>query len=1148
MESNTPLRITLLGAPQVYRGHTCVDSFITNKALALFCYLVMTRRPHTRDALAGLFWAEMPNTDAKTNLRKALSNLRKLFPETFIVNRRTISFNVDYPHTLDVAEFSALIAQLDVNGNSEKNIAALEKAVSLYRGEFLAGFYLPDATAFSEWVLSWRERLGEQALQAMYTLAKTCAKNRRYEQAVHYFKRVLEIDPWREEAHRQLMLALTRMGRRSAALAQYHTCRNILSAELGVLPATETRLLYERIEATGGAAQAKLPQQPTPFIGRNAETATVTAILMQPVCRLLTITGHGGVGKTRLALKIAEQLKHHFFDGVFFVPMTAVQTGQSLIHAIGSAINMTFGEQGNPIEQLENHLQQREMLLVLDNFEHLVNIVPHLEKVLERTPGVKLLITSRVRLHSRWEYVFVLNGFSLDEKTDALPSVVQLFTQNARRIRHDFSLPKDDVQTVLEICRRLAGVPLGIELAARWVSSLTCRQILEKIRDDVRFLDAVQPSAQQHGGSLQAVLDYTWQQLTPTEQTGFARLGVFRGTFTAEATTAIADVSAQMLLSFIEYGMIARVMANSSAQENRYEMHQLWRQFAAEKLAAMPEEETRAQLSHRRYYGALLAAYVEQTPAHNAPAHPDDDFDNILLGWERVFSDGNPEAFETYTRHMALFLEAENRFDELKTLLRQALERAQAEPGIEKTQLAHWLRLAGEAYFRLGRLPKSLRFHKKALAVLGFSMPSSPPRRIFGLGKEIARQIAHRVWMGVRRPHDDPVAVALLEGAQAYERLGQILFFENAPTTTLLYTSIRGMNLAEKVAPSAVLSRLYGNMIIGGAIVPAHGMARFYRRLALDVARRINPPTALAWVLELSSIYRCGIGEWEGSAADAQQAFDIAVTLGDTRRQDECRVMPAHIAHQHGEFRRSAEIWLDLYASSHNRGDVQAQRWGLCGQAENFLPLGRVAETVSYIHAALDLPLKIADIGTDISCYGLLAEAYLKQQKYAAARQYAEIGLHLVSETSPAAFSSLGGYASLAHVYLRLRALHPHDKTLAAAAEKAEAILWKFSRVFSIGQPYALLYRGTLAWQRNRPKQAMRRWEKGIALARTMQMPYREAMIFAEMARCLPDEHPQKQPAAARAEKICAALNVPSPYFPRPSPPKKAVLPHRENT
>ncbi len=1139
MEANIPLRITLFGAPQVYRGHTCIDNFITNKALALFCYLVMSPQPHTRDALAGLFWADMPNTDAKTNLRKALSNLRKLFPETFIVNRRTISFNADYPHTLDVAEFSTLMAQLDVNGTSEENTTALEKAVSLYRGEFLAGFYLSGATVFSEWVLGWRERLGEQALQAMYTLAKTCAKNRRYEQAVHYFKRVLEIDPWREEAHRQLMLALTRMGRRSAALAQYRTCRNILSAELGVLPATETRLLYERIEAAGAASQIKLPQQPTPFIGRSAEIATVTSILMQPACRLLTITGHGGVGKTRLALKIAEQLKHHFFDGVFFVPMTSVQTGQSLIHAIGSAINMTFGEQGNPIEQLENHLQQREMLLVLDNFEHLLNIVPHLEKVLEKTPGVKLLITSRVRLHSRWEHVFLLNGFALDEKTDTLPSVVQLFTQNARRVQHDFSLSSDDVQTVLEICRQLAGVPLGIELAARWVSSLTCRQILEKLRDEVYFLDTVQPSAQKHGDSLQAVLDYTWQQLAPDEQTGFARLAVFRGTFTAAATAVIAGVSAQTLLSFAEYGMITRVMASNSAQETRYEMHQLWRQFAAEKLAALPQEQTRAQLSHRRYYGSLLAAHIEKTPEPGASASIDDDFNNILLGWEQVFAHGEREEFETFTQHLASFLEAENRFDELKTLLLQALERAQAESGTEKTLLAHWLRLVGEAYFRQGRLPKSLLYHKKVLAVLGFSMPPSTPRRLFGLGKEIARQLAHRVWMGARRPHNDPVAVALLEGAQAYERLGQILFFENAPTSALLYTSIRGMNLAEQVFPSAVLSRLYGNMIIGGAIVPAHGMARFYRRLALDVARRINQPTALSWVLELSSIYRCGIGQWDGSAADAQQAFDIAVTLGDTRRQDECRVMPAHIAHQRGDFRRSAEIWLDIYASSYNRGDVQAQRWGLCGQAENFLPLGRVAETVSYIRTALDLPLKVADIGTDISCYGLLAEAHLKQKKYPAALHVAEIGLRLVSETSPAAFSSLGGYASLAHVYLRLWAMNPHDKTLATAAEKAEIALWKFSRVFSMGQPYALLYRGILAWQRNRPKQAIRHWEKGITIARTMQMPYREMMILAEMAHCLPDGHPKKQPAATRAEKICAALTVPYPLHAPSAPPNE---------
>ena len=1120
-----PLQITLFGAPQITRGGKPVNKFATNKTLALFCYLAMTRQPHTRDALAGMFWAEMPNTDARANLRKALSNLNKLFPDTFIITRRTIAFNTDVPHTLDVAVFSDLLAKN--TDPADANAARLKKAVELYRGEFMAGFYLPDAETFSRWVLGWRERLGEQALQAMYLLAESCLADRKYAAAVDYLKRVLAIDPWREAVHRQLMLTLMRMGQRNAALAQYHTCRKILAAELGVLPSSETRLLFERIEAAESASPV-LPRQPTPFVGRATELDTAANLLSRPTCRLLTIVGLGGIGKTRLAIRLAQNIGQHFLDGVFFVPLAAAQTEQSLLQAIGKTINFTFGDQGDPAEQLENFLAPRELLLVLDNFEHLLPTVPLLENLLQNTTGVKMLITSRQKLHSRWEHTLLLTGFPPDSRQtpNQRPPAIELFAQNARRVRPDFTLSAADEQAVLAISRELAGIPLGIELAARWVSTLSVPEILQNIRRELTFVDgAIATANSRH--SLQTVLTHTWAQLSPTEQTQFSRLSVFAGAFTATDAAEIAGVSPETLSQFVERGMVAPAIMDTPASQ--FEMHQLWQQFARKKLAANPADDTRTHARHAHHNTAILAecaAGIEHRDT-SALAKIDNIFDNLLPGWEWLLANGDTAVFKTATDQLTHYLTARNRYGELKTVQEKAIARIKTESPPDTLQLAQWYRQLGETCFRLGQLSRSLNILHKTLFNLNHKMPSKPAALIFGLGREIAVQMAHRLRQGKQHPADDPRAIPFLVEAQTYERLGQILFFENTPTPTLLFTSLRGMNSAEKVAPSDVLARLYGNMILGFGLVPVHRLARFYRRLALKTARQTALPAAVAWVLEVSSIYFCGIGQWEKAAEDAHGAIAIAEKLGDTRRQDECRVMPAHIAHSHGEFRRSAEIWLDIYVSSYNRGDVQAQRWGLAGQAENFLPLGRVEESISHLKAALELPLKVEDIGTDITCYGLLAEAYVRRRENTAAAHFAELGLRLVSETAPAAFSSLGGYAALAYAHLHLWEMSPADAALAAAAENTVAKLWQFSRIFSIAKPQALLHRGTLAWMQHKSHRAIHWWEKGIAAAKMLGMPYQQARIFAEMAHRLPEGHPKKEAASVRAAELSKMLNVP---------------------
>ncbi|MEJ5199114.1 MAG: BTAD domain-containing putative transcriptional regulator, partial [Anaerolineae bacterium] len=295
-----PLRLAYLGGMQVLRGDRPVTGFVSAKAPAVLCYLAVTGRVQFRLVLAGLLWGDLPEQDACANLRKVLSNLRDLVGEHLIITPHTVAFNRESAYWLDVEAFLE---------RADKDTSRQVEAAELYKGDFLDGFYLRHAPAFEEWVLGQRERLHQAALQVFQALAGHFADSGEYGRAIEYTRRLLDLDPWREEAHRLMMRLLARSGQHSAALAQYEACRRLLRKELGVEPTDETTALYRRIRTIGAPRRHNLPLPVTSFIGRETELAQVAAWLSRPECRLLTILGPGGVGKTRLALQAALRAK-----------------------------------------------------------------------------------------------------------------------------------------------------------------------------------------------------------------------------------------------------------------------------------------------------------------------------------------------------------------------------------------------------------------------------------------------------------------------------------------------------------------------------------------------------------------------------------------------------------------------------------------------------------------------------------------------------------------------------------------------------------------------------------------------------------------------------------------------------------------------
>ena len=324
-----------------------------------------------------------------------------------------------------------------------------------------------------------------------------------------------------------------------------------------------------------------LPRQITSFIGRQQELADLTALLKDPACRLLTLVGPGGIGKTQLAIQAARGQLSQLPDGVCFVPLAPVASAELLPSVLASVLQITFFDSADLNEQLLHYLHEKTVLLLLDNFEHLLAGAELLSAILQSSAGVKLLVTSRERLNLQEEWVFALAGlhFPGEPADEALEeySAVQLFVQRARQIQVNFSL-SEHAQAVQRICQRVEGMPLGLELAATWLRAMSCQQIAAQIEDNLDFLTTPMRNVPERHRSLRAVFDQSWSLLVVTEREVFMKLAIFWGGFDLEAAEAVAGASLDLLAGLVDKSLV------HLNDRGRYDLHELLRQYAAEKL------------------------------------------------------------------------------------------------------------------------------------------------------------------------------------------------------------------------------------------------------------------------------------------------------------------------------------------------------------------------------------------------------------------------------------------------------------------------------------------------------------------------------------------------------------------------------------
>ncbi len=380
-------------------------------------------------------------------------------------------------------------------------------------------------------------------------------------------------------------------------------------------------------------------------MGRRAELEALQTLLHDPTCRLLTILGPGGTGKTRLALQAATEQGQLFDDGACFVPLAPLSSGDFLVPAIADALHFGFGERADSIrravetqyQQLVGFLRAKRLLLVMDNFEHLTASATLLTDILEQAPGVKMLVTSRARLNVHGEWVYELEGMHYPAGHVGTSnghlvefSAVQLFMQHAERTLGGRKLPAADIPCAARICQLVDGMPLGIELAAAWVRMLPCTEIAREIEQNLDFLESTLRGVPARHHSLRAVFEHSWNLLTPAEQAAFPKLAVFQGGFTRAAAAEIAGVRLPLLVTLADKSLL------HVANDGRYTLHEVLRQYALERLVADRAAETELRTQHCRVVLSFLERHGKRLHGPDqlaGMAEIEREIENIRAAW-----------------------------------------------------------------------------------------------------------------------------------------------------------------------------------------------------------------------------------------------------------------------------------------------------------------------------------------------------------------------------------------------------------------------------------------------------------------------------------------------------------------------------------
>ncbi len=903
---NVPNAMSLLHISVLGPFHASIDGqpveFATDKVRALLLYLALeSDMPHRRDSLAALLYPEWSDSDALNNLRKTLFRLRSaleghhptIATTLLTVTRPTILLHAETV-SVDALQFRQVVAQSrNPFPRSNEILEQLATVALLYRGELATGLTLGDAEPFEEWLLLQREALHQQALHLCEQVATGYEQRGHYGKALEFARKVLHLEPWREEAHLRLMRLFAADGQRDEALAQFERCRQWLDKELGIAPAESTLALATQIQS--GTFQPHptvdilppritlhgFPAHLTSFVGREEMLESVMTQLCQPDSHLITLVGAGGMGKTRLSIQIARQLvQRHpelFPHGYYFVACAPFTQENDVLAEIAATVGFLPQGMLSLLEQVQNYLSEKKLFIILDNLEQVQAGSDMVAKLLAKLPEIKILVTSREPLRIQSEWCYRVEGLSVEGGKEG--SAYELFVRRARQVVPTFTPTSLETEAIERIAALVDGSPLALEIAATWVRFYSCNTIESEIRREALFLETEWSDMPARHRSIRAVFDHSWQLLTSTEQMALQNLSVFQGEWRLPQGLAIARCTPQDLVRLGDKSLVSRT------KSGRYILHEMVRQFA---FAHLEQSATRAEIQQRhaeffleglRNYRTALFGMEPQS----AVSAIRQEWSNIKVAWSNGVRLGLWEA-------LLGALDAYKIFVELVGLINEAIPDITSMAGASHHSICYESHVAQGAaaatvadfYYQLRNYPLAIQYAEIALA-----LPSVP---------ELAR------WRGTAWMIQGAVQVATgrLEQAEPFFEIAEHAYRESGYDLGLAHLiSMRAQLLAKQVQSEAAITLhekalryferlqfplgIFSQLSYIGILYLNHGefdKARLHYERSLKLAEPLNVPADIGRMYNNMGVVHTYLGNYDTAIAYYEQAMEIEKQAG----------------------------------------------------------------------------------------------------------------------------------------------------------------------------------------------------------------------------------------------------------------------------
>lgn len=635
-------RIEMLGGLQALSEDLSVSRFRTRRVGLLLAYLAYHRERHpSRDELSDLLWPEAEPDFTRRNLRQTLASLRRhleppTVPTGVILVAKQGRVGLEPRHiATDVEDFRALVHRGLAEPKNYLRAATLKRAIELYRGDFLPGYY-------EEWVQQERLLLEDLYVSALQNLAQACEAEGQPDEAIRYIRLALVRNAFQEDLHAALMRLYLASARPASALHHFEEWRAKMTAELAEEPSPALQSLADRARREDGRMVVepmrtprktpapepavrtnvvRLPVQLTRFFGRISERNRTVDEFANRGARLVTLHGPAGAGKTRLSVEVGRALAEDHGWNVWFVSLADIADGAELIDAVVRTMKLPMEGAGSPLEVLQSHLTGTENLLIVDNLEHILEeAVPSISRLLQEVPSAALLATSRHSLKIEGEREMSLDPLPAPDEEVPLPVLaevpsIQLFVDRAQAVLPDFQLTPHNAQAIAALCFRLDGLPLAIEIASGLSNAFSPAQLLQNLESRLEILRSRRRDLSDRHRSLRAAIDYSYDLLDPAMQRLFASLSVFRGGFTAQAAAQIgleereAEGVLRMILDLLDRSLL-RTDDAAEGDRPRFRLLESFREYGAERLSPAEREELcRRHAEHFLQFGRTLAPY-----------------------------------------------------------------------------------------------------------------------------------------------------------------------------------------------------------------------------------------------------------------------------------------------------------------------------------------------------------------------------------------------------------------------------------------------------------------------------------------------------------------------------------------------------------